>query len=120
MNTLEFLTWVATSSPGARVEYWSGLLAVDRTKDGRKRSFHEAQEIAQLAHSALKAAERGDVHLVQRRNGHGCIYIAERRYNPPPKAQQIRQLSLAGVSRHEIGRRLKCSGTIVKMVLEEA
>ena len=64
----EFRGWLARAEPGARFEYHRGLLIWDRSPasglaEGDRRA------LAKIANAVFQAAEQGQVHLVQRRNG---------------------------------------------------
>lgn len=63
-----FSTWLAPAVPGARLEYHQGFLAVDRSPASGL-AEDERREVTKLADTVLKAAQRGRVNLVQRRNG---------------------------------------------------
>jgi hypothetical protein len=63
-----FLAWLERADPGASLTYYRGFLIRDRSPES-----HLPEEcrraLAKVANAALDAAERGRVHLVQRRNG---------------------------------------------------
>ena len=63
-----FHAWLQRADPGACLEYHRGLLSLDRSPDS---NLPEARRraLSRVADLALNAAERGRVHLVQRRNG---------------------------------------------------
>ena len=63
-----FRAWLQRADPGACLEYHRGLLSLDRSPDS---NLPEARRraLSRVADLALNAAERGRVHLVQRRNG---------------------------------------------------
>jgi hypothetical protein len=64
----EFRAWLARAKPGEQIEYHRGHLIWDRSPaSGLTENARRA--LARVADAALKAAEDGLVHLVQRRNG---------------------------------------------------
>jgi len=67
VSRAEFHRWLVRANPGAELEYHDGCLAVDRSSASRL-GERERRALARLAGAALKAAEAGRVHLVQRRN----------------------------------------------------
>ncbi len=63
-----FRAWIARSERGASLEYHRGLLIFDRSP-ASELAEEERRVVARLADAALRAADEGRVHLVQRRNG---------------------------------------------------
>lgn len=63
-----FSAWLARAVPGARLEYHQGFLTEDRSPASGL-AEDERREVTKLADIVLKAAQRGRVHLLQRRNG---------------------------------------------------
>jgi hypothetical protein len=63
-----FRRWLMRSAPGASLEYHRGHLIWDRAP-ASDLTRGERQALCRIADAALEAAERGLVHLVQRRNG---------------------------------------------------
>jgi hypothetical protein len=124
MTPAEYLSWLSSARPGDRLVYWTGFLAVDRTKDGRRRTFAAALENGRLANCVLKSCERGDVHLVQRKIEGGYEYIAEKRArktNGHKRAlpETIRRLRDEGMPSRDIKIRLGCPWNVIKRALEE-
>ncbi len=80
--------FLASAAPGERFAYYHGFLARDRGQfvvgeDGLTR-FIESEEIAEIADTALAAAEAGEVHLVQRKNRRlHYTYFAVKAYRRP-------------------------------------
>ena len=68
MQVDAFLAWLEQADPGASLEYHRGFLARDRSPDSHLREECR-RALAEVANTALDAAERGRVHLVQRRKG---------------------------------------------------
>jgi hypothetical protein len=68
MQTDAFRAWVQQAGPGACLEYHRGLLSLDRSPESEC-SEERRRALSRVADLALAAADRGEVHLVQRRNG---------------------------------------------------
>ena len=70
-----FEAWLQTARPGSLIEYHRGQLCVDRqhkVNAPRNTPENKARDVLhELATRALRASERGLVHLVQRRHGDG-------------------------------------------------
>jgi hypothetical protein len=62
-----FLAWLQRADPGASLEYYRGFLIRDRSPESHLPE-ESRRALAKVANAALDAAERGRVHLVQRRN----------------------------------------------------
>ena len=64
---IDLLAWVGQASPGDILEYHQGFLALDRST--RKASVKERERAAlgRVADQAMRLAEHGLVHLLQRR-----------------------------------------------------
>jgi hypothetical protein len=60
--------WVQRAEPGACLEYHRGFLSLDRSPESDL-SEDRRRVLSRVANLALEAADRGQVHLVQRRNG---------------------------------------------------
>jgi hypothetical protein len=69
VSEIELCAWVAQAAPGAVLEYHRGYLALDRTGFGRFADTPERAAVGLLGARAHDLAERGLVHLVQRRHG---------------------------------------------------
>jgi hypothetical protein len=68
ISVAEFRGWLARAEPWSWFEYHRGLLIWDRSPasglvEGDRRA------LAKIANAVFQAAEQGEVHLVQRRNG---------------------------------------------------
>ena len=78
----EFRAWLARAKPGEQIEYHLGLLTWDRSPasglaEGDRRA------LGKTADAVFQAAEQGQVHLVQRRNGpFDFSYLAIRSIRP--------------------------------------
>jgi hypothetical protein len=66
-----FRAWVTRASPGERLEYHRGLLAIDRIKGTSALKDAERRKLAAVADYALALARRGKLHLLQERHGNG-------------------------------------------------
>jgi hypothetical protein len=69
VSEIELCAWVAQAEPGARLTYWRGYLALDRTGFGRFAGTSDRAGLSLLGARAHDLAERGLVHLVQHRHG---------------------------------------------------
>lgn len=69
LDAIQFCAWIAQASPGDSLEYHRGLLALDANIDSQTPASDARRELARVARIAWRAAEKGLVHLVQRRNG---------------------------------------------------
>jgi hypothetical protein len=68
--------WLATAPPGDAFVYHAGFLCMDRVA-GSRLVEHHRRELGRVADAAMRLAETGQVHLVQRRHGAGdYTYIA--------------------------------------------
>lgn len=93
LNEAEFCAWLGQASPGERVEYYRGFLAVDTARDSSILPELERKELVRVGRRAWWAGEKNLVHLVQRRHGHGCFsYLAVARARP--KAEQAALLAV--------------------------
>jgi hypothetical protein len=63
-----FTRWLLRAQPGQQLEYHRGMLTWDRSPASGM-SDEQRRGVARIADAALRAAEDGLVHLVQRRNG---------------------------------------------------
>lgn len=63
---IDLLAWVGQASPGDILEYHQGFLALDRSHG---HAFKERERVAlgRVASQAMRLAEHGLVHLLQRR-----------------------------------------------------
>jgi hypothetical protein len=78
-----FRAWLERADPGASLEYHRGLLSHDRGP-GSDLPEERRRALAKVADAALNAAERGRVHLVQRRNRpFDFSYLAIKSTRPP-------------------------------------
>ncbi|MDX9859295.1 MAG: hypothetical protein RBS99_00115 [Rhodospirillales bacterium] len=80
-----FCAWVAQAKPGDEVEYHRGFLVIDLTLPGALSRVARA-ELAVVAACAFDLAERGFIHLVQRRIGPSVFaYLAIARPHRGPR-----------------------------------
>ncbi|WP_210346908.1 hypothetical protein [Aminobacter sp. SR38] len=88
-----FCAWIGQSAPGNLVEYHRGFLAIDTMPACSLLAEADRKELVRLARRAYWAAEKGLVHLVQRRLGQdrfAYLAIAQAR----PKQLQATLLTL--------------------------
>jgi len=69
LDAIQLCAWIAQASPGDTLEYHRGFLALDASIDGQTPKSDARRELARAARIAWRAAEKGVVHLVQRRRG---------------------------------------------------
>jgi hypothetical protein len=92
----EMLAWFLAASPGDRIAYWRGHLAIDLAVTASPLGQSERRRLCGLKVLALSMAETGLVHLVQQRLGpDDYLYLAIAR--PRPRQGSAR-LILPGVS----------------------
>lgn len=71
IRNAEFRAWLEHARPGARLEYYRGLLASDRISGSSTVKEAERRRLAALADQAWTLANRGKLHLFQERHGDG-------------------------------------------------
>ena len=64
-----FRAWLTRAKPGERLEYYRGLLALDRVKGTSSLTEAERRKLAAVADHASTLAGRGKLHLLQERHG---------------------------------------------------
>jgi hypothetical protein len=69
LSLAAFRAWLAGAKPGERVEYYRGLLALDRVKGTTCLREAERRKLAAVADHASALAGLGKVHLLQERHG---------------------------------------------------
>ncbi len=80
---IDLCAWLGQAAPGDLLEYHRGFLALDTMPQGMRLAERERTELARVARRAWWAAERGLVHLLQRRNGpDDFTYLAIARARP--------------------------------------
>ena len=80
---VDFCAWITQAAPGDELEYHRGFLVLDITPFGSPMDGDARAELALVADRAFDLAERGFIHLVQRRIGVGTFaYIAIARPHP--------------------------------------
>jgi hypothetical protein len=65
----DFRSWLASARAGDRFAYYFGFLALGTDLDGRRLPEPACRDALVVARAAWAAADRGLVHLVQRRLG---------------------------------------------------
>ncbi|WP_424931923.1 hypothetical protein [Amaricoccus macauensis] len=86
VSEIDLCVWLGTATPGDRLEYHRGFLAVDIEEKNKRLSERDSLALKHLRHRALALFERDLVHLVQERLGPGHFaYIAIAR----PKSSQV-------------------------------
>lgn len=83
LSEIELCGWVSQAEPGEVVEYHRGFLGIDRTPVGRPMSTEDRLHLIAMAERAMRLAEQGLIHLVQRRLGADTFsYLAVARSRP--------------------------------------
>ena len=87
ITEIGFCAWLGQAAPGDSLEYHRGFLVVDLTPFGGPMGSETRLELARTSARAYGLAERGFVHLVQRRLGPDSFsYLAIARPLPEGKA----------------------------------
>jgi len=68
-SAIEFCAWLSQAKPNDTLEYYRGLLAADREPVTGRLSKAECLVLREVANFARRAADKGRLHLVQRRLG---------------------------------------------------
>ncbi len=77
LSEIELCGWLSQAEPGETIEYHRGFLGIDRTPFGQPMSIIARDDLNCLAARAMRLAEQGLVHLVQRRLGEDAFsYLA--------------------------------------------
>jgi hypothetical protein len=88
-----FCAWLGAAVAGDAIIYHRGTLARDTCPQMNLRSLDERVRVARLSSRALKLAEAGLLHLVQRRHGfEDFAYIAIARPKPRRNAPALHAL----------------------------
>jgi hypothetical protein len=83
LTEIELCGWLNQAEPGEALEYHRGFLGIDRTPLGRPMSLKDRIDLIDVAERAMRLAEQGIVHLVQRRLGDDTFaYLAVARSRP--------------------------------------
>jgi hypothetical protein len=92
----EFRGWLARAASCSWFEYYRGMLIWDRSS-ASELTETDRRALARIANAVFQAAERGEVHLVQRRNGpFDFSYVAIRA--APARGKRVsRSLPNAGI-----------------------
>ena len=95
LNEATFCAWLGAAAPGDAVTYHRGALARDTCPQLNLLSLDERVRVARLSSRALKLAEAGLLHLVQRRHGfEDFAYVAIARPKPRRNASALHGLLL--------------------------
>ena len=87
ITEIGFCAWLGQAEPGDSLEYHRGFLVVDLTPFGGPMGSEARSELVRTSTRAYGLAERGFVHLVQRRVGpDNFSYLAIARSLPQGKA----------------------------------
>jgi hypothetical protein len=96
---IDFCAWLGQASPDDRLEYHRGFLAMDASQHCATLPDQDRRELDRLARRAWWAAERGLVHLVQRRHrSDDYSYLAVARPNPKQASVSLSSLLLTEVA----------------------
>lgn len=99
LTEIELCGWVGQAASGDILEYYRGFLALDIARQSTHLPERERAELARVARRAWWAAERGLIHLVQRRHPSGDYsYLAIARPKPNPTAVSLSSLLPAEVA----------------------
>jgi len=86
LNEITFSAWLAQAAPGEALEYHRGFLCHDRGGPAPAPQTRRSQALNLLADHVYDLAERGFVHLVQRRiDTNTFSYLAIARPTPQGK-----------------------------------
>jgi hypothetical protein len=64
---------MANAAAGDRFTYYTGFLALSIDADGRRLPAADRKHLVLVAQSAWASAQRGLIHLLQRRLGENCF-----------------------------------------------
>jgi hypothetical protein len=93
INEIELCAWLRQAEPGDALEYHQGFLVVDLTPFGGHMTSEARSELTRTSARAYDLAERGFVHLVQRRLAPDSFsYLAIARPLPQGKAMDFSTL----------------------------
>lgn len=99
LTEIDLCGWIGQAAPGDIFEYHRGFLALDTMPRGSRLPERERAELARVARRAMWAAERGLIHLVQRRHGSDDYsYLAIARPKPKQASVSLSSLLLADVA----------------------
>lgn len=99
INEIDLCGWVGQAAPGNILEYHRGFLALDTILHGMRLPEPNRAELNRVARRAWWAAEKGLVHLVQRRHGpDDYSYLAIARPKPKQASASLSSLLLAEVA----------------------
>ena len=68
LTAIDLLAWLNQAQAGDVLSYHRGFLALDRSCRGQAPSQNDRITLGPMASLAMRLADRGLVHLVQRRN----------------------------------------------------
>jgi hypothetical protein len=96
VSVAEFRGWLARAASCSWFEYHRGLLLWDRSPASALPDEHR-RALAKIANAVFQAAARGEVHLVQRRNGPFDFRYLAIKAAPARGNRVLRSLPAAGV-----------------------
>ncbi len=95
VTEIDFCGWLGQAGSGEVLVYHRGFLALDASLCGRSLDEPGRKELARIARRAWWAAERGLIHLLQRRNGPDDFsYLAIARPRPKTLPTSLSSLLL--------------------------
>jgi len=95
LDEIAFVAWVDQASPGDRLEYHRGFMAIDTDRMMSKLPPDQRRMLCALADAAFRAAMRDLVHLVQARlDANHFAYIAVARARPEGAVASVSSLLL--------------------------
>lgn len=96
LTEIDLCGWVGQAAPGDILEYHRGFLTLDTMPQGRRLAERDRAELARVARRARWAADRGLIHLVQRRHRFDDYsYLAIARPKPKQASVSLSSLLLA-------------------------
>lgn len=82
-----FTAWLLRAEAGERLTYWRGHLAIDASPLTSQLRGEDRLRLGDLSDLAWRMAQKGWVHLLQRRHGaHDFSYVAVARPRPQVQA----------------------------------
>jgi len=76
---IEFKNWLSIAKPGERYVYASGIAVMGDIARSLKEDKAWIEKIRPVQRAAWAAYQDDQIHLLQKRNGNGFDYIAQRR-----------------------------------------
>lgn len=69
VTEISFAAWIAQAQAGDELEYHRGFLVLDTDKTCTRLTEADCERLTALSRRAIRAAELGLIHLLQRRHG---------------------------------------------------